>query len=669
MNYRAEITGLRTIAVIPVILFHAGFESFRGGYIGVDVFFVISGYLITTVIVDDIEHNRFSIASFYERRVRRIFPALFFVMCTCIPFAWMWMLPSQMKDFSQSLIFVSLSISNIFFWQASKENGYFSIAIQETPLLHTWSLAVEEQYYLLFPIFLVLAWRFRKHRVFWMIVGFAGISFALSEWGWRNSATANFYLAPTRVWELLAGSIVAFVVRKRGVRDNNILALLGIVAITVPIMTYDESTPFPSSYSLVPVIGVMLLVLFAGSDTFVAKFLSTKVMVGIGLISYSAYLWQQPLFAFAHIRSMKVPGQPLMAVLAAGSILLAALSWRLVEQPFRKKHGVIKSRTSVLFLSITLVFVFSTIGIGGHIGGGYPSRLTSDIVVIDSAASSVNPYRRSCTLGVQNDIIEHPISGCEDFVIAETVPVMLIGDSHLDSMSFEIQEELMASAIGSYSVSYAGCIGLSGFFRVDYDRSHQCHEFSQTMTEYARDIGVQTVVLISRLPLYLEGNRFDNGEGGVEPGGPVYIDLIENRNYLTSWDSEERKNRVEIRLVAELKDLLTEFNVVLVESVPEAGWTVPTYLAKGLMFNTHVTQNTSLDIYDVRNRRVNRALDSVTNQKFVRVNTANIFCSTYSRRCSLADENGSYYRDDNHLSRHGALKLAPTVVETILSTL
>ena len=234
MKYRAEIDGLRALAVVPVILFHAGFELFSGGFVGVDVFFVISGYLITTILIEDIENQRFSLVNFYERRARRILPALFFVMLVCIPFAWMWMLPSQMKDFSQSLVAVSLFASNVLFW---RESGYFDAAAEEKPLLHTWSLAVEEQYYVLFPIFLFLAWRYGKNRVFWMIVVMASISLLLSEWGWRNKATANFYLAPTRAWELFAGSIAAFIVQKNGVQKNNFLALLGLAAIIFSIFS------------------------------------------------------------------------------------------------------------------------------------------------------------------------------------------------------------------------------------------------------------------------------------------------------------------------------------------------------------------------------------------------------------------------------------------------
>ena len=298
MKYRAEIDGLRAVAVIPVILFHAGFEFFSGGFVGVDVFFVISGYLITMILIEDIERNSFNLIEFYERRARRLLPALFFVMLICIPFAFLLMLPDAMKSFSQSLIAVSLFVSNILFW---RESGYFATAAEEKPLLHTWSLAVEEQYYLFFPLFLLFAWRFFKERVFGVIFVVAAISLLISEWGWRNSAIANFYLAPARAWELLAGSIAALIVQKRGVRGNGILSLLGLAAIVIAILIYDSTTPFPSVYTLLPITGCVFLVLFADKQTIAARLLSNKIFVGIGLISYSAYLWHQPLFAFAEL--------------------------------------------------------------------------------------------------------------------------------------------------------------------------------------------------------------------------------------------------------------------------------------------------------------------------------------------------------------------------------
>ncbi|MGI1678413.1 MAG: acyltransferase [Cellvibrionaceae bacterium] len=430
MKYRAEIDGLRALAVVPVILFHAGFELFSGGFVGVDIFFVISGYLITTILIEDIERNRFSILNFYERRARRILPALFLVMILCIPFAWMWMLPIQMKDFSQGLIAVSLFVSNILFW---RQSGYFGPEAEENPLLHTWSLAVEEQYYLLFPVFLILAWRyFGKNKVFWMIVVFAAISLAASEWGWRNNSGANFFLAPTRAWELFAGSIAAFVVQKRGVQSNNILSLLGLFALIFAVFAYDEGTPFPSVFALVPVCGVVLLVLFAEKETFAARLLGSKAFVGIGLISYSAYLWHQPLFAFARIQLVDDPSVTLMLVLSATSIVLAYGSWRFIEGPFRNKNFL--KRQTIFLLSSLVGAAFILFGVFGQSTDGFKSfRFTpSDRAYLDELSDDPNYVVRRF-----NALKETGAGWDED---ENTKNILLIGDSYAQDLVNAIYE-------------------------------------------------------------------------------------------------------------------------------------------------------------------------------------------------------------------------------------
>lgn len=219
-SYRREVDGLRALAVVPVVLFHAKFPLFAGGFVGVDIFFVISGYLITSILITDFAAGRYSVAQFYERRIRRILPALVFVILACLPLAWLWMLPSQMKNFSQSIVSSLLFSSNILFWL---ESGYFASDVDEKPLLHTWSLAVEEQFYIVFPILLFFLWR-RSPRTtaisIWSVLLF---SIALSEWGWRNDPTANFYLTPSRIWELLAGALTALWLRDRVVASHQAL--------------------------------------------------------------------------------------------------------------------------------------------------------------------------------------------------------------------------------------------------------------------------------------------------------------------------------------------------------------------------------------------------------------------------------------------------------------
>jgi peptidoglycan/LPS O-acetylase OafA/YrhL len=370
VRYRAEIDGLRAIAVVPVILFHAGFAPFAGGYVGVDAFFVISGYLITSLLIEDLEHGRFSLAQFYERRARRILPALFFMMLCCLPFAWAWMVPSELKNFAQALVAVSLFASNILFW---RNTDYFAPSAEENPLLHTWSLAVEEQFYIFFPLLLMALWRFGRRRVLAIVLLLSLASLAVAEWGWRRYPEATFYLIVTRAWELGAGAICAFLLRGRPVaRGHALLSGLGLGLIVASVVVYDSATPFPSLYALAPVGGTMLIVLFAGPDTPVGRLLSLRVFRGIGLISYSAYLWHQPLFAFARIRSIDHPDPWVMLGLAALSLGLGWLSWRFVEQPFRRgPRPALPSRTAVFAASAAAMSAFISLGAFGHLSNGF----------------------------------------------------------------------------------------------------------------------------------------------------------------------------------------------------------------------------------------------------------------------------------------------------------
>lgn len=332
MKYRPEIDGLRSIAVMPVILFHGGLDLFSGGFVGVDVFFVISGYLITTIVLSELEDGRFSLLNFYSRRARRILPALFFVVACTFPFAWVLMLPTEFKDFAQSIAAVSIFSSNFLFWI---ESGYFAAAAELKPLLHTWSLAVEEQYYIFFPLLLMLFWRRNAKATTLLLFAIFLASLFISELLWRSAPDANFYLLPSRIWELMVGSFCAIFTLKRGPQCSHPLSIIGLLLILVSIFVYDSETPFPSVYALVPVIGTGMVLLFATKGTWVARVLSTPIPVGIGLISYSAYLWHQPLFALVRLRAPAEPPLILMMSLAALSLVLAYFSWRFVEKPAR----------------------------------------------------------------------------------------------------------------------------------------------------------------------------------------------------------------------------------------------------------------------------------------------------------------------------------------------
>tara|TARA_X000001036_G_C20674846_1_gene803790 strand:+ start:940 stop:2814 length:1875 start_codon:yes stop_codon:yes gene_type:complete len=442
LKYRPEIDGLRSIAVLPVILFHGGFKLFNGGFVGVDIFFVISGYLITSILIEDIENKRFSIIYFYERRARRILPAIFFLMLCCLPVAWIWSLPNHFKEFSQSIIAVSFFVSNFLYWRKS---GYFESDTKEDPLLHTWSLAVEEQYYVFFPIFLFLAWKFGKKNVFWLITILAVISFFLSEWGSKNYPVANFYLSPTRAWELFVGSLTAFVVQKNYIKSNNLFTSLGFMAIIFSIFFYNQDTPFPGIYALVPVIGTALIIVYGDKRTFVAKILSTKILVGIGLISYSAYLWHQPIFAFARIILINNPSTVIILLLSVFSLFIAFLSWKFVEQPFRKKNGAIQSQKTIFSFSIFFIIFFTIIGTVGNKNDGFKNRFTKSITG-DVGQLEFHQYIDKYQDCESKKIVTNSQSW-KNFLRCKqskkgTPNIVLLGDSHAEHLFLGLAESL-----------------------------------------------------------------------------------------------------------------------------------------------------------------------------------------------------------------------------------
>ncbi len=424
VKYRPEIDGLRAVAVVPVILFHAGVAAFSGGFVGVDIFFVISGYLITGIILRELEKGRFSVVSFYERRARRILPALFLVMGVTVVGAWIWLFPSDRKDFAQSLMAVSAFSSNILFWM---ESGYWGVDNQLKPLLHTWSLAVEEQYYVIFPLLLMLLWRGKRHMVVIFSV-LAVASLLAAQWASREAPVANFFLLPTRAWELLIGALVAVYLKAKepgrhlfaSVIPRELPGLIGLGLIVWSIWAYDETTPFPGAYAVVPTLGAALVILFASPETLTGKLLSSKVPVAIGLISYSAYLWHQPLMAFARHRSLFEPSQELLLLLALITFPLAYLSWRFVEAPFRDRERI--GRRAIFTTSILGSFFFMVLGVVGHMTNGYRGL----------APEGVSLDRLEKRLAVNHGLSE----GCDDVAdrngecsTAEDPELLVWGDS------------------------------------------------------------------------------------------------------------------------------------------------------------------------------------------------------------------------------------------------
>ena len=429
MNYRPEIDGLRAVAVIPVILFHAGYALFSGGFIGVDIFFVISGFLITNIIINELDAKNFSLVSFYERRARRILPALIMVMLACIPFTFFWFMPGDLKNFSESLISTSLFYSNFLFW---KESGYFDVASELKPLLHTWSLALEEQFYILFPILMILLWKSGKNLVYLALIFIFVISFSLSHWGAYNHPTATFYLLPTRGWELLLGVFASFYLHKQTFEPNIYLAeslsIFGISLIIFSLFYFDSNTPFPSAYTLVPTIGTLLIILFGISGTLINKLLANKFLVSIGLISYSLYLIHQPFFAILRYRFQAEVIESYFLPILFLITFLAYVNWKFIETPFRDRSKF--SRSAILSFSLISMFVISAIGTIGVFSNGFEQRYSKNELKIFNQFTDANKYVNSRFDNYRINFDTNP----------QTINVMIIGDSFAEDLINAIVE-------------------------------------------------------------------------------------------------------------------------------------------------------------------------------------------------------------------------------------
>ena len=432
MRYRPEIDGLRAIAVAAVILFHAGFALFSGGFVGVDVFFVISGFLITSIIVEELKTGRFSVLRFYERRARRILPALFMVMAACIPFAYRLLSPDDLKDFAQSLAAICLFASNVLFWG---ESGYFDTQAELKPLLHTWSLAVEEQFYVVFPLLLMAAWRLGRGVLLSLIGAIAVVSLFLSVDEVRNFPSAAFYLLPSRAWQLLVGALASFVadrwqaadVRQSAVRlAHEAVGWGGMAMIVLALFLFDERTPFPGLNAALPTLGTALVLLGASDRTSVGRMLAWRPLVGLGLISYSAYLWHQPLFAFTKHALLADLPTDLAIVLCAATIVLACLSWRYIEQPFRDRS----------LISRGAVFALSAVGMAAFVGLGFIGHRMSDRIT-QIRLQSVEPALRSqfrtreSLVADRNAFVAQflPEAGKDFSTDQATKKVLILGDS------------------------------------------------------------------------------------------------------------------------------------------------------------------------------------------------------------------------------------------------
>jgi len=446
-RYRAEIDGLRALAVLPVVLYHAQFPGFSGGFVGVDVFFVISGFLITGILLSDMEAGTYSVSGFYERRIRRIMPSLLVVLLFVVVAAPFSLLPSELSRLGEDLLGALLFVANIVFWL---DSGYFSSGSEAKPLLHTWSLGIEEQFYIFAPVIFLLLTRHARRHLTWLLAAALAASLLACVLLTRSNASTAFFLLPTRAWELLAGALLAVAVRtesgavRLGARFNQALALAGLMLVVLPVFFYSKATSFPGYAALAPVAGAVLVIAY-GEGTLVGRMLSSRAVVFVGLLSYSLYLWHWPLVVFFRNAGWLISWTGSVAVVSA-SLFLAWLTWRYVERPTRDR-ALFPSRSLLIWIALGSVIVVLSAVIY-RTSDGWSSRVSEQTRRMDQARFDTSPSRDKCHIRAG---IRTPDAFCT--LGQGDLHVALWGDSH----GVELAQALSERGMRVTSVTYSAC--------------------------------------------------------------------------------------------------------------------------------------------------------------------------------------------------------------------
>ena len=434
LKYRPQIDGLRGLAIIPVVLFHTNFKFFDGGYIGVDIFFVISGFLITMILINDVQKQQFTLTNFYERRARRILPALYLVVFCSLIFSYFVLVPEHLVSLAKSATSVPLFFSNFFFWS---ERGYFNNAAELKPLIHTWSLAVEEQFYIIFPLFISILYLGRKRILLFLMVIIFLLSLFASFYLTKVHFSTAFFLPFSRAWEILIGCFVAFYVNmKRNESkieykiNSELISLLGLSLIIYSYVTFNKSTLFPYISALLPTLGTAMIIIGTEKGTYVKSLLSSRLLVYTGLLGYSLYLIHQPVFVFA--RHMYIfEGNELALVLI--SLILAYFSYKFIETPFRRKDFF--SSKFIWYSSLFGALVIIAVSFFLIYSKGFPNRFNENDQGVLLQLAEYQGYNQRAFNKLKY----------KDFDETSNKKILLIGGSHAkDFLNIILESKMFA---------------------------------------------------------------------------------------------------------------------------------------------------------------------------------------------------------------------------------
>ncbi|NDK38723.1 acyltransferase [Pseudoxanthomonas gei] len=639
MKYRRDIDGLRAVAVLAVVLHHLSSSSVPGGYVGVDVFFVISGYLITKIIHREMASGTFTFTRFYERRVRRIFPALFAVLAAVLIAGYFLLLPTDYLATLRGALGTVLFSANIVFWRDLLE-GYFAADAKLNPLLHMWSLGVEEQFYLMFPLLLLLIAKVAKERLFPVLAVVAGVSLLAAAVLLPSRSVAVFFLLPFRAWELLIGSMlaVAVVPQLRGHWLREGVAVLGLLAIVVPIFAYDTGTAFPGIAAVPVVLGTALLIhVGGGSTTLVGKLLQWRPVVYLGLISYSLYLWHWPLIVFTRFWTGLEPLRPWIPALFVASILVASASYHFIEQPFRslgKEYG----HRVPLQLGAALAIALTAICFFGIQSRGIESRFEPGVVAFDQVRIERSIYK-NCEAKIMGEGEHLCVIGAPGV----KPDVLLWGDSHMLAWAPAMEAALRKTGRSAFLAPNSACPPLLNLENLS---DPACRD--QNLAVFAAleaKPNIRTVVIAGFWAKYFSDSNIALAkEDGITTGN---VQL-----------SPPALRRTVASLVASGR------SVIVLGPVPTYPTDVALALAQQGINGRDLSKALTLDDVHRSNASFYKTVGTGLPASALLVDVAAWLCSP---DCAISRDGVAIYRDSNHLSQRGAILLVPHIVQMLES--
>jgi peptidoglycan/LPS O-acetylase OafA/YrhL len=675
VSYRKDIDGLRAIAVLAVLFFHASPNWMPGGFIGVDIFFVISGFLISGIVFQGLNKETFTLREFYARRVIRIFPALLVVLGSVLMFGWFSLLASEYKQLGRYTVGGTLFLSNFLSWH---DAGYFDANADTKPLLHLWSLGVEEQFYLLWPLAVMLLSR-ASNRILMLVGVFALLSFLTNIISVQSDPVAAFYSPFSRIFELMAGAVIAYLgqpyakpidirIAAGNVRysfQNNLMSTAGAIAIVSSLLAIDSASQFPGLWVLLPILGTMLLIQ-AGPEGWINRYiLNLRPLVWVGLISYPLYLWHVPILSFARIIVGGVPSREVRFLCIPVAVCLAWLTFRFIELPIRSR-AYHPSKIVLWPIVLSLIVTMASISLAGgvlYLRNGLPERLPTLTGIEQAALEATNESKRGLAASLCDVAIPNS-ARCLLSKSSETEKLLVIGDSHGGALApglYRAIQEVRPS-VSLVLQTEGGCSPLRGVESRDQAGiSRNCRDKYEAVYQWAMsDPSVKTVILVSRWAERVGvAVGFGLADGNLSSGRYSYFD-----------DGKEIKNNSEV-FVKALRHTVYSLQsngkrVLFVDQVPEFGFYPPFCGIRPIPLKAWQEVNDRCiidrDLVVKRQREYRQLFDSVKVEfpTLLIIDPVPLFCNEV--RCNMKVKSTYLYRDDDHLNHFGAYILGKKVV-------